>query len=118
MTQTICIFGEHMIGFDHVSSMASSEWLTSELAANGYLLSGRVAAVDQRVSRIGATMTSTFYQLDINYTPDFAGTAPSSASRSALPPIAPSRRPPGPATSVVSAAGRKSFGDQEIAIAI
>jgi len=78
MTQTICIFGEHMIGFDHVSSMASSEWLTSELAANGYLLSGRVAAVDQRVSRIGATMTSTFYQLDINYTPDFAGTAPSS----------------------------------------
>src|SRR5262245_39982233 len=67
-----------MIPFDHLGSRASTEWLTSVLTANGHLYSGEVASVHQQMSRIGTTLTSTFYQLDITYSSDFSGNAPSS----------------------------------------
>lgn len=67
-----------VISFDHASNTASKEWLTEVLTANGYLHSGEVVATDQRASRIGATATSTFYEIDIVYSAAANGTAPSS----------------------------------------
>ena len=65
-----------MISFDHASHRASREWLTAALTANGYLRSGEVVAVEQRVSPI-ATITSTFYELDVTLSPGADGEIPS-----------------------------------------
>ena len=67
-----------MTTYEHVNKTASKDWLNFALKANGYLHSGQVVAVDQRISRIGTTLTSTFYQLDITYSSDFEGNVPSS----------------------------------------
>lgn len=67
-----------MTTFDYANHRASTDWLNFAFRANGHLRSGEVVAVDQRPSRIGTTLTSTFYELDIAYSADFEGNAPSS----------------------------------------
>lgn len=66
-----------MTGFDHAGKNASSEWLTSVLKANGYLLSGEVIEVNQRATRNPATHTSEFYHLKMKYSPSSSGNPPS-----------------------------------------
>jgi hypothetical protein len=65
-----------MIAFDHVGKRASAEWLTSVLTANGFLRSGEVVEVNQRVSRIGTTLTSEFFLLQMRYSPNHEGNPP------------------------------------------
>ena len=65
-----------MIAFDHVGRRASAEWLTSVLTANGFLRSGEVVEVNQRVSRIGTTLTSEFFLLQMRYSPNHEGNPP------------------------------------------
>jgi hypothetical protein len=66
-----------MSTFDHARGAASADWLDQVLKANGYLTVGDVVAVHQYPSRIGTTISSTFHQLDISYSPDVAGRVPS-----------------------------------------
>ena len=65
-----------MVAFDHVGKKASAEWLTSVLTANGFLQSGEVVEVNQRLSRIGTTLTAEFFVLQMRYSPDHTGKPP------------------------------------------
>jgi hypothetical protein len=65
-----------MTEFDHAGKRASTQWLTSVLTANGFLRSGEVAEVNQRVSRIGTTLTSEFFLLQMRYSPNHEGNPP------------------------------------------
>ena len=67
-----------MTTFDHLGNNASPEWLTSVLTKSGFLRSGEVVALKQRVSQIGETLTSDFFFLhEIRYSPNHAGNPPS-----------------------------------------
>ncbi len=66
-----------MIDFDHNGKKASPEWLTSVLRRNGYLTCGEVIEVNQKLSRFGATLTSEFFELTLEYSVDSAGDLPS-----------------------------------------
>ena len=62
--------------FDFDSQVASAEWLTQILNANGYLPAGSVELVGQEPIDAGAS--ATIYHLEPAYSPDSTGTRPQS----------------------------------------
>lgn len=62
--------------FDFANKQVSSEWLTQSLIDTGFLRSGEVIDVSQKPSRIGKTITSEFFDLDIKYSPGTQGELP------------------------------------------
>ena len=62
--------------FDHKSREASPAWVTRCLRDTGYLTAGEVTHVRQSPSRIGRTITSEFFELDLSYSQDSQGDCP------------------------------------------
>jgi len=66
-----------MKNFDFTKQEITSEWLTSILSKNGFLSKGKVSSVEQEVRFSDSAVVSTFYALNIKYSPVSLGVLPS-----------------------------------------